>query len=97
MAIYININGIMRGCIVGGVTIGDGAVIGTNALVPKDVPPYAIVGGVPAKIIKMRFDENIVKDLLEIRWWDWDIEKIKKESAKFNDIERFIKENKVSK
>lgn len=83
--------------IIGGVTIGDGAVIGTNALIAKDVPPYAIVGGVPAKVIKMRFDENIIKDLLEIRWWDLDIEKIKKESTKFNDIERYITDNKVSK
>lgn len=58
--------------ILDGVKIGDGAVIGTNALVTKDVPPYAIVGGNPAKIIKYRFDEKKIGELLEMKWWDWD-------------------------
>lgn len=52
-----------------GVTIGDGAVIGSNALVTKNVPPYAVVGGVPAKIIKYRFDEQTINDLLQTKWW----------------------------
>ncbi|MDQ0325226.1 chloramphenicol O-acetyltransferase type B [Rhodopseudomonas julia] len=55
-----------------GVTIGDGAVIGTRALVTKDVEPYAIVGGNPAKVIRKRFDETHIAQLLELRWWDWD-------------------------
>lgn len=59
-----------------GVTIGDGAIIATNAFVVKDVPPYSIVGGNPAKVIKMRFDEATIKRLQKIAWWDWDIEKI---------------------
>ena len=59
-----------------GVSIGDGAVIGSRSLVTKDVPPYAIVGGNPAKIIKMRFNEEEVKMLRELSWWDWPIEKI---------------------
>jgi len=60
----------------GGVTIGDGAIIATRAVVVKDVPPYAIVGGNPAKVIKMRFDEKTIDRLLKIAWWNWGIEKI---------------------
>lgn len=56
-------------CIKDGLTIGDGAIIGTGAVVTKDVPPYAIVGGVPAKIIRYRFDEKTITELLELKWW----------------------------
>ncbi|OMP30055.1 CatB-related O-acetyltransferase [Mangrovimonas sp. DI 80] len=62
--------------IMAGVTIGDGAIIGTNSTVVKDVAPYSIVGGNPAKEIRKRFDENTIKKLLELQWWHWDIEKI---------------------
>lgn len=64
--------------IMSGVTIGDGAIIGTRAVVTKDVPPYAVVGGSPAKILKMRYDEKIIKNLLEIQWWNWQIDAIQK-------------------
>lgn len=62
--------------ILAGVTIGDGAIIGTHAVVTKDVPPYTIVGGVPAKSIKKRFSEETISTLLEIQWWNWSKERI---------------------
>lgn len=65
-----------KATIMAGVQIGDGAIIGTNATVTKDVPPYTVVGGNPAKIIKQRFSDEKIKELLEIKWWDWDIERI---------------------
>ena len=58
------------------VTIGDGAIVGGGAVVTKDVPPYAIVAGVPAKIIKYRFSPEIISRLLEIKWWDWPLDVI---------------------
>lgn len=62
--------------IMAGVTIGDGAIIGTRALVTKDVPPYTIVGGIPAKTIKKRFNDEIISELLKLQWWAWPLEKI---------------------
>lgn len=59
-----------------GVKIGDGAIIASRSVVVKDVPPYAIVGGNPAKIIKMRFSDHEIERLLKLSWWDWDSEKI---------------------
>ena len=63
--------------IMSGVSIGDGAVIGTRALVTKDVPPYMIVGGIPAKKIRMRYDDEKIEKLTQIKWWDWPFEKTK--------------------
>jgi hypothetical protein len=60
-----------------GVTIGDGAVVATGAVVTKDVPPYAIVGGAPARVIKYRHTEEQRAALLEIKWWDWAPEEIR--------------------
>ena len=63
--------------IMAGVHIGDGAIIGTRAVVTKDVPPYTIVGGVPAKKIRKRFEDSVIDILQEVKWWDWDIDKIR--------------------
>ena len=62
--------------ILSGVTIGDGAIVAARAVVTRDVPPYAIVGGVPAKIIRPRFPEDVIKRLQSLRWWDWPEEKL---------------------
>ena len=59
-----------------GVHIGDGAIIGANSVVTKDVPPYSIVGGNPAKLIRKRFDDETIEFLLQLKWWDWTAEKI---------------------
>ena len=60
-----------------GVTVGDGAVVASNAVVTKDVPPYAIVGGLPAKVIKWRHPPALVNRLQELAWWDWDHERLR--------------------
>lgn len=77
--------------ILDGVTIGDGAIIGACALVNKDVPPYAIVGGVPAKIIRYRFSEKQIQSLLRIKWWNFDLVKIRDVEKLFFAIDDFIK------
>jgi len=64
--------------IISGVKIGDGAVIGGQSVVSKDVAPYAIVSGNPAKLIKKRFDDETIEKLLDIQWWNWPVEKIRK-------------------
>jgi len=63
--------------ILSGVAIGDGAAIGAGSVVTKDVPPYAIVAGNPAQIVRYRFSEETIQKLLEIKWWDWPDEKVK--------------------
>jgi acyl-[acyl carrier protein]--UDP-N-acetylglucosamine O-acyltransferase len=76
-----------------GVTIGDGAVIACNSHVVKDVEPYTIVGGNPAKLIKYRFSQKQIEKLLEIKWWFWDDDKINNFTPLLcnSDIDEFIK------
>lgn len=64
--------------ILAGVKIGDGAIIGTRAVVTKDVPPYSIVCGIPAKVIRKRYSPDIIEQLLSLRWWDWTKDRIKR-------------------
>lgn len=79
--------------ILAGVTIGDGAIVAANAVVTKDVPPYAIVGGVPAKVIRFRFEEAIIMKLLSLKWWDWSKDVLKKAipMIQSGDIEGLLK------
>ncbi len=79
--------------ILSGVTIGDGAVIGANAVVAKGIPPYTIVAGNPARVIRKRFDEKTIHHLLKIRWWEWEDDRIKKYIPLLLDsnIEKFLR------
>lgn len=73
-------NDVWIGCnvvILPGVTIGDGAVVAAGSIVTKDVPPYAIVAGSPARVLRYRWDEKTIERVSELKWWDWEDEKIK--------------------
>ena len=82
---WIGLNAIIKD----GVEVGDGAIIGCNAVVTKNVPPYAIMGGVPAKIISYRFRAEIIKELLELKWWYLPQEFVI--TLPFDDVEACIK------
>lgn len=85
-------NDVWIGCnvtIMDGITINDGAIIGAGSVVTKDVPPYAIVAGVPAKIIRYRFDEKTIQELLDLKWWNLKDDIIK--TLPFDDVQKCIK------
>ncbi len=83
--------------ILSGVSIGTGAIISACTVVTKDVPPYAIVAGVPNKVLRLRFSEDKINHLLKIKWWEWDIEKIKMNIHLLNskNIDEFINTFKI--
>jgi acetyltransferase-like isoleucine patch superfamily enzyme len=77
--------------VLSGINIGDGAVVGAGAVVSKDIPPYGIAVGNPARIVKYRFSEDIIQKLLAIKWWDWEDEKIASSIDDFyGDIQTFV-------
>lgn len=73
-----------------GINIGNGSVIAARSVVTKDVPPYAIIAGVPAKIIRFRFSEEQIKALEAIKWWDWDLTRIEQSVDALRNIDKFI-------
>lgn len=79
-----------------GVKIGTGAVIGAHSVVTKDVPPYAIVAGAPAKILRYRFDEETIQRLLESKWWEWSDEKLANKAEFFDAPERLLQQKSVN-
>ena len=76
--------------ILNGVTIGDGAIVGSFSVVAKNVPPYAVVVGNPAVVKKYRFSKEIIKKLLKIQWWNWDVEVVKGRIKDFLDVNTFV-------
>lgn len=78
--------------VLSGVTIGDGAVVGARAVVTRDVPPYAVVSGNPARVVKQRFRDDVVARLLQVKWWDWQEEEIERAIPDLlqGDIEAFL-------
>jgi len=73
-----------------GITIGDGAIVGAMSVVAKDVPPYAVVVGNPAKIVHYRYSEDVIEKLLKIKWWDWSQQTIIDRMEDFKDVDVFI-------
>lgn len=80
-----------RAIILGGINIADGAVIGSGSVVTKDIGPYEIWAGNPAKFIRKRFDDETIEKLLKSKWWDWPDEKLYAKGSNFIDVQKFLK------
>jgi acetyltransferase-like isoleucine patch superfamily enzyme len=80
-----------RAMLLDGTTVGDGAIVAAGAVVSKDVEPYSIVGGVPARHIRYRFQAEIIDEMLSIRWWDRDISWIKEHAGLFTNVVEFLR------
>jgi acetyltransferase-like isoleucine patch superfamily enzyme len=91
--VWIGLNSL----ILSGVSIGDGAVIGAGSVVATNVDPYAIMAGNPARLIKKRFDQQTIDKLLKIRWWDWDIQRIKNNMPLLvsDNLKEFLEKNNI--
>jgi len=83
--VWIGAGAIVRG----GVSIGDGAIVGAGAVVTRDVEPYAVVAGVPATVLRFRFDPATIELLSKARWWDWDEEELRRHHLRFHDVAQF--------
>jgi serine acetyltransferase len=88
--VWIGANAIIKS----GIKIGDGAIVASGAVVTKDVAPYSIIGGVPAKHLKYRFSDSQILFLKSLKWWDKDLEWLKSNKALFTDIDEMIKSQK---
>jgi acetyltransferase-like isoleucine patch superfamily enzyme len=86
-----------RAIILDGVTIGDGVIVGAGAVVTKDVPDYAVVGGVPARVLRYRFDPTEIDYLKRFEWWNQDINWIRKNVSKFHNIKQFLQSENITK
>ena len=76
--------------LIGGIHVGDGAIIGAGSIVTKDVPPYAVVAGNPARVIRYRFEEETIRKLEKIKWWNQEDTWLKENAVLFRNVDEFM-------